>query len=358
MDTCCALEQPPRAQRRINGLQLPLHCQQVLGWLVFVSTAAINLTVLVQIQNDGLKVFAEISYGILYSLHIISHLVALLLDPSEKELRKLKVDNVAEFDRRLHAHVIENGRCHLCNIHTSSKRTKHCSICNKCVDHFDHHCKWLNNCVGRRNYAAFIASVVTALLIAVLTTSLCIVDVGFFVARPQLLSNSAQVFVNCTAEVDVNNTIYTQYCSKSITFLSFLIILCMIAFGIACALLHLCCFHVYINMLGVSTYEYIVRNVNSEDIPLRCPTNCTKCKSKTKFFSRLTICYSRKRIKKYNLSQQQTSTECSNQNQIANKSDLTHLITNIISTEVDKAKKIFSIDKNRIHPTPINPFSS
>ena len=41
--------------------------------------------------------------------------------------------------------------CTVCNTHVKP-RTKHCGQCNRCAEIFDHHCKWLNNCVGAKNY--------------------------------------------------------------------------------------------------------------------------------------------------------------------------------------------------------------
>ena len=34
-------------------------------------------------------------------------------------------------------------------------RTKHCIICEKCVDEFDHHCFWVGNCIGKNNFSLF-----------------------------------------------------------------------------------------------------------------------------------------------------------------------------------------------------------
>eukprot|EP00966_Prymnesium_polylepis_P060713 1408706-Prymnesium_polylepis.2 len=61
--------------------------------------------------------------------------------------------------------------CHSCRL-VKLLRSKHCRSCNKCVRDFDHHCPWLNNCIGRANRASFYVFVTALLLDAAALTAL------------------------------------------------------------------------------------------------------------------------------------------------------------------------------------------
>ena len=53
-------------------------------------------------------------------------------------------------------------------------RSRHCSICNKCVERFDHHCPWINGCVGTANHGLFVIFILSmeTLLISTMTVLL------------------------------------------------------------------------------------------------------------------------------------------------------------------------------------------
>lgn len=60
--------------------------------------------------------------------------------------------------------IFVEKECSTCKI-TRPARAKHCRICDKCVARFDHHCGWMNNCIGEKNTRYFVAFLVWHFLI-------------------------------------------------------------------------------------------------------------------------------------------------------------------------------------------------
>ena len=48
-----------------------------------------------------------------------------------------------------------NDFCPYCRIKKTPK-VKHCHVCKKCIKGFDHHCNWIDNCVGDNNKTKFL----------------------------------------------------------------------------------------------------------------------------------------------------------------------------------------------------------
>ncbi|KAK3036607.1 hypothetical protein RJ639_031672, partial [Escallonia herrerae] len=133
------------------------------------------------------------------------------------------------------------------------KFSKHCRSCDKCVDGFDHHCRWLNNCVGRKNYITFISLMAISVIWLVIE-----VGVGIAVL--------VRCFVNKKSmEAEIVDRLGNGF--SRVPFAA-VVALCTAVSLLACVPLgELFFFHMILIRKGITTYEYVVamRDMGDEE---------------------------------------------------------------------------------------------
>ncbi|CAD8130504.1 unnamed protein product [Paramecium sonneborni] len=144
-----------KAVRR-NGLVNGVNCHQSISWIYSVFDFVIAYIFAFEFEDTGMKQLQSIMLTILATCIVYFYLRTTLIDPTDSVVKEEKLSKLQGKEYKTHI----KQYCLVCQAHLQNK-TKHCWNCNKCVSKFDHHCIWLNNCVGDQNYSYFFILVIS-----------------------------------------------------------------------------------------------------------------------------------------------------------------------------------------------------
>ncbi|KAH1139293.1 hypothetical protein AAZX31_10G197100 [Glycine max] len=121
----------------------------------------------------------------------------------------------------------EQKKCDKCFAY-KPPRTHHCRVCRRCILKMDHHCLWINNCVGYWNYKTFFVFVFYATMASIYSTI---------------------IFMSC---------VFQKYWDpiKGSSLKTFFVLYGTMVVGLTITLLTLFGWHVYLILHNMTTIEY------------------------------------------------------------------------------------------------------
>lgn len=251
---CCASQPPDGEWRDIfedpvrprrNGYEWPPDPLQVISWLFIISMTVVHFTAQTPYLPLTLLIIDYAISGVAILVVVLVKIALELLSQADPVVFNSKPPRMT-YNEMFDTPVPKGMQtCYFCRRFVDQS-SKHCSVCDKCVPGFDHHCRWLNSCIGERNYGLFIAFVIAA-----------------WVGMAWVFAISLYLIIWALHDVDAfkNHMETHTYRTRRSLFplimvLGFIVLLCMLVGLIMMSKLIL--FHISLRCRNMTTYDHIL----------------------------------------------------------------------------------------------------
>ena len=116
---------------RVNGFQWPYSREQKFTWVAQPLAAASFYVIACLFLEGERRTWVVSTYSALFAILLVTWFVCEKLDPSKE------------------------GGVFCLTMKEEQKVSRYCAACRKKVPGLDHHCSWLNTCIGKRTYFPF-----------------------------------------------------------------------------------------------------------------------------------------------------------------------------------------------------------
>ena len=210
-----------------------------------------------QYMKNNITIFVPIIISIIYFISMIFLLIASFIDPGiirRFNINKNEIPNFPNSGRKDSkifqlGHLINYKYCCTCGI-IRPNRSTHCHDCNNCVERLDHHCPWIGNCAGKRNYKYFFIFLVLLNILCILIFIFCISHIILIVKNKQLNENENEKIKHVTAH---------SFCEVIISL--YLIIYSILTMCFICGLLY---YHSKLILTNTTTKEILRKIFNNK----------------------------------------------------------------------------------------------
>ncbi|CAI2368036.1 unnamed protein product [Moneuplotes crassus] len=162
----------PESRIRRNGFGAPYGAPLITTVLVvLLEITTFGLFIVPYLQkmlSTQLFVIILAIWVSLYLINLVLVLATMLKDPTDPKVYEYRKDQS----------IVTNKYCDYCASYTELK-AKHCRSCERCVKDFDHHCIWLNNCIGHNNYRYFFSCLMLYTVLSyafIIVSILCVIN--------------------------------------------------------------------------------------------------------------------------------------------------------------------------------------